>query len=351
LGCGEAHTIAVVGPEGSELASTGQNDAGQTGRGGSMNLESLGKVSLPPGTLEEPIRLLACGQHHTILVLESGLVFGFGENEAGQLGLGTHIGRPGFSAEGHTSQSSSDVLQPTRVTGLDGQAISEVVCGAQHTLALYGDGSLWGSGSNTFGELGFGAQRKAINAFAEVPYSSGGPDEVDVRVVHLVCGLRHSLFLNGLGQVMGCGDNSKGQLGLGHVSKQFTLKVLRVEANRIKVMGCGRWHSALLSETKEVFVTGDNSQGQLGLPTTRATTSFLKSKALSKPNLQWVGCGGDFTICLDFEGAAYGVGYNEDGALSLGHCNNVWEPQRVVCGGRRIKEIVCGLYHTFLAVQ
>jgi len=67
-------------------------------------------------------------------------VFGWGYNGSGQLGIG----------------STANQLTPTKLNGLVGVVISNLVCGFSHTLALSDGGALYGWGLNGFGQLGTG---------------------------------------------------------------------------------------------------------------------------------------------------------------------------------------------------
>jgi hypothetical protein len=67
-------------------------------------------------------------------------VWGWGDNEAGQLGNGTN--------------TASNV--PVQVSGLSG--ITAIAGGGAHSLALKNDGTVWGWGSNGSGQLGDGTK-------------------------------------------------------------------------------------------------------------------------------------------------------------------------------------------------
>ena len=55
-------------------------------------------MSLPPqkvvvGHGDVPVLQVACGMHHTVVLLSNGKVYTFGNNSYGQLGLGDNIAR------------------------------------------------------------------------------------------------------------------------------------------------------------------------------------------------------------------------------------------------------------------
>ena len=77
--------------------------------------------------------------YHSLILKNDGTLWGCGNNNYGELGLGDTTNRSAFT-------------QIT--TNTDG--IKEIYCGRTYTLILENDGTLWGCGSNGFGRLGLG---------------------------------------------------------------------------------------------------------------------------------------------------------------------------------------------------
>ena len=71
-----------------------------------------------------PIRHIACGGDHCVIVSNSGAVYAWGKNNKGQLGLGDTENR----------------VFPTKVRSLTNQKVCYVSCGAEHTVCLTEDG-------------------------------------------------------------------------------------------------------------------------------------------------------------------------------------------------------------------
>ena len=89
----------------------------------------------------------ACGQEHTVVVVETGEVYSFGDNEYGQLGAGTEPG-------GVPPKLTEDEVAVCKVSS-DIVAV-KVVTGAFHSLLMSENGALasWGRGDG--GQLGHG---------------------------------------------------------------------------------------------------------------------------------------------------------------------------------------------------
>ena len=82
---------------------------------------------------------VACGNQHTVVLSSSGVVYSFGRNLEGQLGIGTR---------------NREVKVFTCVTGLSDDFIVEVSCGGDYSAALSDSGTLFCWGHNSAGQLG-----------------------------------------------------------------------------------------------------------------------------------------------------------------------------------------------------
>ena len=89
------------------------------------------------------IKATSAGYYHTVYLKGDGTVWAAGYNIAGQLGDGT------------TTQRTN----PVQVVDGSGNPLSGVVgisAGANHTVYLKGDGTVWAAGRNNYGQLGDG---------------------------------------------------------------------------------------------------------------------------------------------------------------------------------------------------
>ena len=98
------------------------------------------------GSPEEPLRLSA-GLSHTVYVDETGTLWAWGSNQAGQ--LGTETQETSTDLEGNPIPYAS---QPLAVM----EDVVSASAGADFTVALKADGSLWTWGGNDEGQLGTG---------------------------------------------------------------------------------------------------------------------------------------------------------------------------------------------------
>ncbi len=109
----------------------GSNQAGQLGDGTATNRSQ-------PTAIEGRWASVAIGQRHTLAIRADGSLWAWGGNGSGQLGDGT--------ATGHD--------RPTRI-GADSNWVS-VATGLYTSFGIRADGTLWAWGANNTGQLGDG---------------------------------------------------------------------------------------------------------------------------------------------------------------------------------------------------
>lgn len=183
IAAGALHSLARKNDD--RLYVWGSNQYGQLG------------VETPDGVARTPTLLdasttwmaVAAGERHTLAIRSDGTLFSWGDNLSGQLGT-TGASRQYPAAVG---------------TGTDWIAVA---AGGQHSLALRKDGTLWAWGDNTYGQVGDGS---AATLRSEPVQVGDGRNWVLVRG-----GAQSSLALQTDGSLWAWGRNEQGQLGFGN---------------------------------------------------------------------------------------------------------------------------------------
>ncbi|KFM29144.1 Ubiquitin-protein ligase E3A [Auxenochlorella protothecoides] len=187
------------------------------------------------------------GASHTAAVTGQGEVYTWGLNDCAQLGMS--------SGRGPT------VDTPRRMELLVGWNVRGMACGAAHTVAFtMQDVITWGA--NDRGQCGHGER-------AEPDWVKPRSIKMlhDLMITQVVCGAAHTLCVTGTSQVYAWGANSRGQLGLGDVADRRTPTLVDgLWALPVLQLGAGDSHSAALTNNGFLFTWGANCQGQLGLP-------------------------------------------------------------------------------------
>ena len=208
---------------------------------------------------------------------------------------------------------------------------SYMVCGGDFTMALSADTTKWfGTGRNGDGQLGLG-DTSSRNVFTPL---TGNWSQ-------MVCGRRYTMALSaGTTKWFGTGRNIEGQLGLGDNSSRNVFTPL---TGNWSYMACGSdsAHTIVLSaDNVKWFSTGQNIFGQLGLGDNSDRNVFTPLTG----NWSQMVCGGIHTMTLSAGTTKwFGTGYNGNGQLGLGDNSdrNVFTP---LAGNW--SQMTCGVYHT-----
>lgn len=122
---------------------------------------------------------------------------------------------------------------PVQVSGLTG--VVQVSLGYNHSLALKSDGTVWAWGSNGRGKLGDGTNAKFRDTPVQVVGLTGG--------TQVSAGAEHSLALLSDGSLWAWGDNSIGQLGGGTNVGYKNVPVQVVAVKEATMISAGGYHS------------------------------------------------------------------------------------------------------------
>ncbi|XP_014678636.1 PREDICTED: LOW QUALITY PROTEIN: probable E3 ubiquitin-protein ligase HERC4, partial [Priapulus caudatus] len=226
--CGLAHTLLLL--RGGALYSCGCNDFGQLGHERPRRKPALHSLALGDGSESTQDRLASVHR---------------GARREGQLGHGLPA-RRATAARRDRGPPGWEFI------------IVQVACGHRHSVALSRDGVLYSWGANQHGELGHGTQSPqegadVVRGLAAVP-------------VHgVAAGGAHSMLVTVGGSVYGWGSNRFGQLGLGDEAPRGVPTVLRsLKFQKVRHVACGEDHTVALTTEGGVFTFGAGMYGQLG---------------------------------------------------------------------------------------
>jgi alpha-tubulin suppressor-like RCC1 family protein/Mg-chelatase subunit ChlD len=210
----------------------------------------------------------------------------------------------GSNSQGQLGSGGGDSYTPVSVLNLTG--ITSVAAGAEHSLAVKSDGTVWAWGQNANGELGDGT---LIDRSAPMQVSGL------TGVIAVAGGTAHSLALKSDGTVWAFGFNQNGQLGDGTTTQRKT--PVRVSGlTGVIAIAAGSDHSVALKSDGTIWAWGKNTNGQLGDGTKQKRTTPVRSGTLT--GMTAIAAGGDSTLAVKSDGTVRAWGYNFYGQLGDG---------------------------------
>ncbi|NXN08517.1 RPGR regulator, partial [Indicator maculatus] len=221
-----------------------------------------------------------------------------------------------------------------------------ISCGDEHTAIVTGNGKLYMFGSNNWGQLGLGSKTTVSKPTCVKALK---PEKTKLAV----CGRNHTLVYTEKGNVYAAGGNSEGQLGLGDTEERTTFHLISFFTNqhKIKQLAAGSYTSAAVTEDGQLFVWGDNSEGQLGLAD-EACVRVPCQVDVGKP-VSAVSCGYYHSALITGDGELYTFGEPENGKLGLlpEQLKNNRVPQPVLGIMEKVNKVACGGEHTVVLTE
>ncbi|KAK6046668.1 hypothetical protein COOONC_15827 [Cooperia oncophora] len=203
---------------------------------------------------------------------------------------------------------TEDVTRPTLLDELLRVHISELVCGAEHCMALTEEGEIyvWGNGED--GRLGTGKSEWVITP-AKSSVIEG------IKITSCRAGINASALLTEDGRLLAMGNNQYNKLNLAHRQGFFSRDFFARERNdkfpdilvptmlkafpvRVVDVHLGEFHTGVLLESGELYFMGRNTNFELGFGHSQSNAfcglrpvKKLLTKACSK-----VACGDGFSL-------------------------------------------------------
>ncbi|OMJ65951.1 hypothetical protein SteCoe_37385 [Stentor coeruleus] len=281
---------------------------------GKLGIENLTTVSLVTFTLVKAlqgkkVKQVACGDYHTLCLLEDGSVYTWGGTLHKKLG--------------HRSNASRGSNRPGVVSNLQNKRIIYVDCGDFHSVALGSDGKLytWGGGGASFnnGQCGHGH----TNDLEEPTLVSGLKHK---EIVQVSCGGYHTLALSRNNELFSFGRGLYGECGFGEFLNTSSPKLItftwskksKEDAGEICQISAGGHHSLVLTTSGAVYSFGFASHGQLGL---RSTTNYCEPQLITDirhKGVKSIAAGWNHSLLLTSRGDVWACGYGFYGQLGLG---------------------------------
>lgn len=307
---GYYHTLALS-TDGKNLYAWGWNDYGQIGNN-NRNYQKT-PIQITTDSSGSPFP----GTAYTITEIAAGADHSLALRSDGTVWA---WGRNSYGEIGDGIGGYQDALRPVQVSGLSN--VIGVAAGGYHSIAIKSDGTIWTWGLNNYGQLGY----------VTTSYRNDTPAQISgITASNVAGGGYHSIALKGDGTVWSWGLNSYGQLGNGintygcsNSSEYSCAPVQASGITGITAIAGGYYHSIALKNNGTVYTWGQNSYGQLGLGSGSTDSRYIPYPVSDLTATAVVG-GGYHTVAVS-DGKVYAWGWNDYGQLGDGSATVRYTP-------------------------
>ena len=295
IALGNQHTLLLSNK--GTISSFGWNNYSQCGKEPNSSLTEKEKESVILKTIENfneirPSRhssfvSISSGEDHSLVIDDNGVLWGFGSNLNGQLGI----------------KNPKIVKQPTRINEFYAQSITCAKCISNLSFVVNeeGEGFMW-PWTDKKGIIQMNPYRLKLSQEKE-------------KIINISCGNNFVFLLAKSGNVYSMGDNNKyGQLG--HQDKHSRYHPILVDyffrnQEKINQMSCGFNHVIAKNINGKVFTWGMGTFGQLGQGS--LTNELLIPTEVKIPKVKkiyQIASGFRSSYFLSENGIIYMCGYN-----------------------------------------
>jgi alpha-tubulin suppressor-like RCC1 family protein len=241
----------------------------------------------------------------------------------------------GANSASFTAQAGTDVQNYwVRVTNSFGSTDSytagvnqwAVIASEHSSFFLKGDGSVWATGYNDYGQLGDGTR-----------YRRSTPVRVIDDVVMVSAGKIHTLFLKRDGTVWAVGNNGSGQLGDGTKIERLTPVSAHVIGDGVVSISAGPGSSLFLKQDGTVWTMGYNDVEEGG-----GTNTLIRKQLMTDTRM--VAAGGGCIMYLKNDDTLWAIGYNGDGVFGDGTTESAYYHAKHIMSG--VASVAIGDYHS-----
>ncbi|MBD0379624.1 cadherin-like beta sandwich domain-containing protein [Paenibacillus sp. WST5] len=295
---GLGHTVVLKGD--GTVWTWGDNNRGELGDNTNTNRNIPVQVTNLTG-----VKAIASGGEHTLALMNDGGVRTWGLNVYGQLGNGISGTDSNGPRINKTPTSVWNKDRDSAGTLVPFSEVSAIAAGGNHSIALKG-GMAWTWGHNAYGQLGDGTNTSKAYPVPITSLNCSYPIDGCFAVTAIAGGANHTIALRSDGTVWTWGRNDSGQLGSGSTDKNYPSIVADLDG--VVAITGGSGHSVALKNDGTVLTWGNNSSGQLGDGTLTSRNRPVQVSGLS--GVVAIAGGALHTVALKNDGTIWAWGTN-----------------------------------------
>ncbi|WP_347812871.1 RCC1 domain-containing protein [Leucobacter luti] len=191
-------------------------------------------------------------------------------------------------------------------------SFTKLAANYSHSVAIGTDGNAYGWGDNSYGQLGDGTTSSSTT-----PVKVSAPD--GVTFVDIAAGAFFTIATGSDDKTYAWGYNSTGQLGNGTLTNSpIPVEVLTPASVTFSRLGAGVGFAGAEGSDGNIYMWGDNSNGQLGTGTFANTATPAALVPPVDVTLNQIAVGPANTFAIGSDGNSYGWGNNAYGQLGDG---------------------------------
>ena len=356
IACGYDHNLLLL--KGEVFTFGDNNNGNQLGR------QIIGTFDPDPTSLGfTSIIKIACGASHSMIIIQDGRVFGFGDDNNGQTGVNRNIDLLGgnlnsFENNRNTIPGGQDPNKPLPIKGTGENKtndekniygkIIDIACGENHTMILNDKGEVYSFGLNDKGQLGFIFNLASFNALNNNIPNNIAFNRVNIPLQNQINIKLYDYIIDNSKLIQPQGipnpqnlfnTNNQGD----YISQPLPITDTLIKYNtnnykKIKSIACGANHSMIITEAGEVFSFGEynNNIGKLGLGDLSA--DVLSPQRIFNTGYSTYGkiisasAGANHSLILNKKGNVFSFGDGSNGQLGIDPVpiqNKVTTPQKI----------------------
>lgn len=208
--------------------------------------------------------------------------------------------------------------------------VMTVGCGDKHMLLVTESGVVYMAGDNCCGQLGNGRKDiKRSKDFNPVMFPTGPPPVIS----KVGCGPYHTVVVSTEGKVLTWGGGAYGRLGHNNTETMWAPKQIRnFGGTQVVSVAVGQFQTGAVTEGGELYMCGGNQDGQLGLGNKEehlVLTKVGSGNDFGNEKVNMVACGHTHTLALTETGDVWSWGSGSNGCLGLPDNTTRLVPTRV----------------------